>query len=226
MSEPGGAPRELSFSSRREGANEILVEVRDSGHGLRPRRWNGSSILSSPPSPTGWVWDSPSAARSWSPTVAASGRWRTSHGEPSSSSCFRQSSPIPIQKRELPIARWQAEEEDRSARRVFHRPQLSAVGFDDRAGDRESDAHPLGLRRVERLEHVLGGLSVEPLAGVLHIHDDLGSLERALVPLNSSLQFAPGVRIFYSSRAQQGCATPLRRVGACQPDRYAAGSSR
>jgi len=49
---------------------------------------------------------------------------------------------IPIQKRELPIARWQAEEEDRSARRVFHRPQLSAVGFDDRAGDRESDAHP------------------------------------------------------------------------------------
>ena len=55
-------------------------------------------------------------------------------------------------------------------------------------------------------------------------------------------------RIFYSSRAQQGCATPLRRarrkglndrrdgagdtkldtrrVGACQPDRYAAGSRR
>src|SRR3989454_3937539 len=37
MSEPGGAPRELSISSRREGANEILVEVRDSGHGLSPR---------------------------------------------------------------------------------------------------------------------------------------------------------------------------------------------
>ncbi|MFL5310722.1 MAG: ATP-binding protein, partial [Myxococcales bacterium] len=34
MSEPGGAPRELSISSRREEANEILVEVRDSGHGL------------------------------------------------------------------------------------------------------------------------------------------------------------------------------------------------
>src|SRR5205807_6680244 len=33
------------------------------------------------------------------------------------------------------VARWQAEEEDRSARRVFHRPQLSAMGFDDRAGD-------------------------------------------------------------------------------------------
>ncbi|OLC49630.1 MAG: hypothetical protein AUH82_00165 [Chloroflexi bacterium 13_1_40CM_4_65_13] len=37
MSEPGGAPRELSISSRREGANEILVEVRDSGHGLSPQ---------------------------------------------------------------------------------------------------------------------------------------------------------------------------------------------
>ncbi len=37
MSEPGGAPRELSISSRREGANEIIVEVRDSGHGLSPQ---------------------------------------------------------------------------------------------------------------------------------------------------------------------------------------------
>src|SRR5882672_1420213 len=38
MSESGGAPRELSISSRREGeANEILVEVRDSGHGLSPQ---------------------------------------------------------------------------------------------------------------------------------------------------------------------------------------------
>src|SRR5712664_3820694 len=37
MSEPGGAPRELSISTRREGANEILVAVRDSGHGLSPR---------------------------------------------------------------------------------------------------------------------------------------------------------------------------------------------
>jgi len=37
MNAPGGAPRELSISSRREGANEILVEVRDSGHGLSPR---------------------------------------------------------------------------------------------------------------------------------------------------------------------------------------------
>src|SRR3989454_2834824 len=37
MSEPGGAPRELSISSLREGANEILVEVRDSGHGLSPQ---------------------------------------------------------------------------------------------------------------------------------------------------------------------------------------------
>jgi hypothetical protein len=46
MSEPGGAPRELSISSRRDGTNEILVEVRDSGHGL----------LSSPPSPRGWEW--------------------------------------------------------------------------------------------------------------------------------------------------------------------------
>ncbi len=36
MSEPGDAPRELSISSRREGANEIVVEVRDSGHGLLP----------------------------------------------------------------------------------------------------------------------------------------------------------------------------------------------
>ena len=37
MSDPGGAPRELSISSLREGANEILVEVRDSGHGLSPQ---------------------------------------------------------------------------------------------------------------------------------------------------------------------------------------------
>jgi signal transduction histidine kinase len=33
------------------------------------------------------------------------------------------------------------------------------VGFDDRAGDREPDAHPLGRGRVERLEHALGGLN-------------------------------------------------------------------
>jgi len=37
MSELGGASWELSISSRREGANEILVEVRDSGHGLSAR---------------------------------------------------------------------------------------------------------------------------------------------------------------------------------------------
>ncbi len=36
MSEPCNALRELSISSRREGANEIVVEVRDSGHGLLP----------------------------------------------------------------------------------------------------------------------------------------------------------------------------------------------
>ena len=34
MSEPGTTPRELSISSRREGAKEVLVEVRDSGRGL------------------------------------------------------------------------------------------------------------------------------------------------------------------------------------------------
>ena len=34
MSEPGTAPRELSISSWTEGANEVLVEVRDSGLGL------------------------------------------------------------------------------------------------------------------------------------------------------------------------------------------------
>jgi len=34
MSEPGTTLRELSISSRREGANEVLVEVRDSGRGL------------------------------------------------------------------------------------------------------------------------------------------------------------------------------------------------
>ncbi len=36
MSEPGAAPRELSISSRRKEGNEVLVEVRDSGHGLQP----------------------------------------------------------------------------------------------------------------------------------------------------------------------------------------------
>ena len=34
MSEPDTAPRELSISSSTEGANEVLVEVRDSGRGL------------------------------------------------------------------------------------------------------------------------------------------------------------------------------------------------
>jgi len=34
MSEPGTTLRELSISSRREGANEVVVEVRDSGRGL------------------------------------------------------------------------------------------------------------------------------------------------------------------------------------------------
>jgi PAS domain S-box-containing protein len=35
MSDPGSAPRELSLSSRNEGANAILVEVRDSGRGFQ-----------------------------------------------------------------------------------------------------------------------------------------------------------------------------------------------
>jgi PAS domain S-box-containing protein len=34
MWESGDAPRDLSIASRKEGANEIIVEVRDSGHGL------------------------------------------------------------------------------------------------------------------------------------------------------------------------------------------------
>jgi len=34
MSGPGITPRELSISSRMEGASEVLVEVRDSGRGL------------------------------------------------------------------------------------------------------------------------------------------------------------------------------------------------
>jgi PAS domain S-box-containing protein len=35
MSEPGTSPRELSITSRREKANEVLVEVHDSGRGLQ-----------------------------------------------------------------------------------------------------------------------------------------------------------------------------------------------
>ena len=35
MSEPGTSPRELSIASRREEANQVLVEVRDSGRGFQ-----------------------------------------------------------------------------------------------------------------------------------------------------------------------------------------------
>src|SRR5207253_1159430 len=75
------------------------------GRALKPRRWIGSSIPFSPPNPMGWAWDSPSAARSWSPMVAVSGRWRTSPGERFSSSRFPQPSPAPSQKRKSPIPR-------------------------------------------------------------------------------------------------------------------------
>jgi C4-dicarboxylate-specific signal transduction histidine kinase len=35
MRQPGTSPRELSITSRREGANQVLVEVRDSGRGFQ-----------------------------------------------------------------------------------------------------------------------------------------------------------------------------------------------
>src|SRR5258705_3967750 len=48
------------------------------------------------------------------------------------------------------------------------RPQPSAVGFDDRAADRQADAHALGLGRVEWLEQTREALRAQPRAGVPH----------------------------------------------------------
>src|SRR6478672_13447331 len=44
-------------------------------------------------------------------------------------------------------------------------PQPSAVGFDDRAADRQAYAHALGLGRVEGLEQTREALWAQPRAG-------------------------------------------------------------
>src|SRR5882724_1380658 len=144
------------------------------GTAFRPGRWNGSSILSSPPSPTGWEWDSPSAARSWSPMVAASGRWRTSHGEPSSSSRFRRASPTAVQTLEScfevrctaggPHTRYTLQQPQVAARGARHgsklvgtgtgcRPEAALVGPAIRRGPAGSAVRPLSSTREGRFRN-------------------------------------------------------------------------
>src|SRR6266496_5084049 len=48
------------------------------------------------------------------------------------------------------------------------RPQPSAVGFDDRAADREAHAHAVGLRRVEGFKETRQALRAQPMASIPH----------------------------------------------------------
>ena len=53
------------------------------------------------------------------------------------------------------------------------------MGLDDGAADRQADADAVRLGRVERLEHLLDALRIEPAAGIAHLNqDDV----RAVVP--------------------------------------------
>src|SRR5207344_3430309 len=48
------------------------------------------------------------------------------------------------------------------------RPQPPAVGFDNRATDREAHAHAVGLHRVEGFKETLQAFRAQPMAGIPH----------------------------------------------------------
>ena len=55
-----------------------------------------------------------------------------------------------------------------ASRLVPGRPQPPAMGFDNRAADREAQAHSVGLRRIERFKETAQALRGQPEAGIPH----------------------------------------------------------
>src|SRR5436190_13262946 len=53
-------------------------------------------------------------------------------------------------------------------RLASRRPQPPAMGFDNRAADREAHAHAVGLRRVEGFKETRQALRTQPMAGIAH----------------------------------------------------------
>src|SRR4029077_5794393 len=57
---------------------------------------------------------------------------------------------------------------ERTPRLPPGRPQPPAMGFDNRAADREAHAHAVGLRRVEGFKETRQALRAQPMAGIPH----------------------------------------------------------
>src|ERR1700746_1254151 len=53
-------------------------------------------------------------------------------------------------------------------RLAIGRPQPPTMGFDNRAADREAQAHAVGLRRVEGFKETRHALWAQPMAGIPH----------------------------------------------------------
>ena len=70
----------------------------------------------------------------------------------------------------------QGEVEDRAARGVGGRPQPPAMGFDDRAADRKSEAQSVRLRRVEGLEEIRLDSRRKPWTRVAYGDEDVARL--------------------------------------------------
>src|SRR5215211_1995831 len=62
--------------------------------------------------------------------------------------------------------------------RIVFSPQPAAVRRDDRPANRESESEPLGLRREERLEHVILTAAGQPDAAVRHRELHVRAAER------------------------------------------------
>src|SRR5712664_1545528 len=71
------------------------------------------------------------------------------------------------------LDRRQRELQDGSPGLVRHRPETATMGDHDRAADRESHPHPVGLRREKRLEDALHGLGLKAMPRVADFDEDL-----------------------------------------------------
>ena len=71
---------------------------------------------------------------------------------------------------------WDCKMKESTPRLAPGRPQPPAMGFDNRAADREAHAHAVGLRRVEGFKETRQALRAQPMAGIPHrdAHATLG----------------------------------------------------